>query len=177
MRHANSAGEQYEQDFIPHRLCNWEIPAVKVQLPACCYACRLVFLQPTQPSLALSLRLWQRCSLQNTSAARMYGTLNPRKESTVAIADSKGHLLSKKSKCSDSFNHGTHVYDTSAARWPKVRGCIVELPQHLVMQVLGVCQLLLCCAAKPSDQHRSSCNHGIQGHTNRLSECFHCVHS
>lgn len=31
-RHAKSAGEQYEQDFIPHRLCNWEVPAVKVRL-------------------------------------------------------------------------------------------------------------------------------------------------
>ena len=27
---ARFLGEQYEQDFIPHRLCNWEIPAVKV---------------------------------------------------------------------------------------------------------------------------------------------------
>ena len=53
----------------------------------------------------------------------MYGTLNPRKTSTVAITDSRGYLLAKKSKFSDSFNHGSHVYDTSAARWPKV-GCI-----------------------------------------------------
>ena len=28
--HSATAGEQYEQDFIPHRLCNWEVPAVKV---------------------------------------------------------------------------------------------------------------------------------------------------
>ena len=58
--------------------------------------------------------------MQRTSAASMYGTLNPRKEATVAITDSRGYLLSKKSKFSDSFNHNTHVYNTSAARWPKV---------------------------------------------------------
>ena len=50
----------------------------------------------------------------------MYGTLNPRKEATVAIADSRGYLLKKRSKFSDSFNHNKHVYDTSAASWPKV---------------------------------------------------------
>ena len=80
----------------------------------------------------------------------MYGTLNLRKESTVAIADGKGHLLSKKSKYSDSFNHGTHVYDTSAARWPKVRGCIVELPQRLVMQVFGWKYVSCCFAVQPN---------------------------
>ena len=55
----------------------------------------------------------------------MYGTLNPRREATVAIADSRGYLLSQKqkSKFSDSFNHNKHVYDTSAARWPKVVAC------------------------------------------------------
>lgn len=149
-RHANSAGEQYEQDFIPHRLCNWEIPAVKVRLAACCHVHWLVRFQPTWPKLAQSLRLWQRCALQKTSAASMYGTLNSCKESTVAIADNKGHLLSKKSKFSDSFNHDIHVYDTSAARWPKVRGCIVELPQRLCHASLGlsVCKLLLCLCSR-----------------------------
>lgn len=91
--------------------------------------------------------LMQRCPLQKTSAASMYGTLNPRRESTVAIADSTGHLLSKKSKFSDSFNHNTHVYDTSAARWPKVRGCIIEMPSHLCDASAGGCMqgaLLLC---------------------------------
>ena len=57
----------------------------------------------------------------------MYGTLNPRKEATVAITDSRGYLLSKKSKFSDSFNHNTHVYDTSAARWPKVEASYAAL--------------------------------------------------
>ena len=57
----------------------------------------------------------------------MYGTLNRRNESTVAIADSRGYLLSKKSKCSDSFNHNRHVYDTSAARWPKVSFCSAQI--------------------------------------------------
>ncbi len=60
-------------------------------------------------------------AMQRTSAASMYGTLNPRKEATTAIANDRGYLLSKKSKFSDSFNHNTHVYDTSAARWPKVQ--------------------------------------------------------
>ncbi|DBB18767.1 hypothetical protein WJX82_007870 [Trebouxia sp. C0006] len=98
----NFPGEQYEQDFIPHRLCNWEVPAVK-----------------------------------RTSAASMYGTLNPRKEATTAIANDRGYLLSKKSKFSDSFNHNTHVYDTSAARWPKPNP-LVNTGAHATMGYKGI---------------------------------------
>ena len=75
--------------------------------------------------------------MQKTSATSMYGTLNPRKESTVAIADSRGYLLSKKSKFSDSFNHNTHVYDTSAARWPKVSSACYNAAQGLTVESAG----------------------------------------
>ncbi|KAL3146988.1 hypothetical protein ABBQ38_014956 [Trebouxia sp. C0009 RCD-2024] len=75
--------------------------------------------------------------MKKTSAASMYGTLNRRNESTVAIADSRGYLLSKKSKCSDSFNHNRHVYDTSAARWPKPNP-LINTGAHATMGYKGI---------------------------------------
>lgn len=50
----------------------------------------------------------------------MYGTLSPRKQSTRYIADDRGYLLSSSGKLSNSFNHPKKLYETSAARWPKV---------------------------------------------------------
>ena len=44
-------------------------------------------------------------------------------------------------------------------------------------QSMGQCLNFACMlAAKSSREHRSSCHHGLQGHSDHILECFHSLH-
>ena len=105
-----SVAEQFDADFIPHRLNNWEVPASKkVKLKV------LILALMATPGMAHIL-----ASAQATSAETTFDTLKSRTGRTGFVAGNNGRLLPGIKRRAAAFNIDLKCWEQTPARWPKV---------------------------------------------------------
>ncbi len=108
---ANLAAAQYEHDYLPHRLGNWEVPSSdKLQVCGSLIPWPIpwVIRHVSTPAVSNIVklqhadRLFQALQypdnltsalLQRTTAATRFSTVRPRSGKTSFIVDERGHLL------------------------------------------------------------------------------------
>ena len=82
-----------------------------------------------------------------------------------------------------SFNNSASLCQHSRSLYTSVSDSAVTF-QTIELLLLN-CKMLVVAphlnfgcmlAAKPPREHRSSCHHGLQGHSDHILECFHSIH-